>query len=283
MTSVTRESVTSRATVSTGCWPHREGRPWGRPSFVRTVALLLLSAAARGADHADPAAMTTMQAALQTRLPDVQIERVLPSSVLPGMYDVITDSDVLYVDASMRHVIVGRVFQTDSGDNLTRQRWDDLHPVAFAQLPLEQAVKWVRGSGARRVAVFADPLCPYCRQLEQTLQALDDVTVYVFLMPLESIHPGATEKSRRIWCANDRGSAWTAWMLRSQEPGAPTCTADPLSAVRELATKLKVGSTPTIFFADGLRATGAPDPAALAARLRDAADRTSLAGAVIAQ
>jgi thiol:disulfide interchange protein DsbC len=262
------------------------------PAISRATVKTLLVAVAVASMCATPAVaaeyqasgdarLADMQKLLQSRLPDVQIEQVLPSTALPGMYDVITTSDVLYVDASLQHVVVGRVYQSDSGDNLSRQRWDALHAVDFSSLPLQQAIHWTHGKGRRRLAVFADPLCPYCQQLEQTLQGLDDVSVYIFLMPLETVHPGASEKSRRIWCSSDQGAAWNAWMMHSQEPAVATCGADPLNGVGELAAKLKVTSTPTIFFADGQRATGAMEAEGIARALDRADSRALAAGAVI--
>lgn len=245
------------------------------------LAAVLIAGAFPGQVMAgEQSGLDAVKQALQARLPDMQIEQVLPSTVIPGFYDVVTTGEVIYVDPTLRKVIVGRVYQSDSGDNLTAQRWDSLHPAAFELLPLERAIKIVHGKGTRRIAVFSDPLCPYCRELEQTLRGVDDLTVYVFPLPLEAAHPGAEARAREIWCAPDQSEAWNAWMLESRRPAVSApCPIDPIPAMAEMAARLKVSSTPTTFFADGHRVTGAMGADVLAAELR----KTLIAGPVIAQ
>ncbi|HTS54408.1 MAG TPA: DsbC family protein [Burkholderiales bacterium] len=122
-------------------------------------------------------------------------------------------------------------------------------------VPLELAFKEVRGEGKRRMIAFEDPYCPYCRLLETTLEQVDNVTVYVFLYPV--LTADSVVKARSIWCSTDRAIAWREWMLEGKAPtAAGTCTT-PIAGVLEFAKRLRVSGTPTIFFADGRRVSGA--------------------------
>jgi thiol:disulfide interchange protein DsbC len=131
-----------------------------------------------------------------------------------------------------------------------------LNKIDFAKLPLEDAVKMVKGNGMRKIAVFSDPNCPYCHKLEEELKAVDNVTVYTFLFPILS--PDSTSKSKSIWCSADRAKAWTGWMLDKRAPSAPgTCDTRVLTQNLELGRTLRVTGTPTVFLADGRRLPGA--------------------------
>lgn len=197
-----------------------------------------------------------IQKTLQTRIPKLTIEKVQPSQ-WPWLYEVVTDGELFYTDATGDYLFYGKVMDTRTREDLTAKRWNDLLKVDFNSLPLNLALKQVKGNGSRRLVVFADPFCPYCVRFERTLQEITDVTVYTFLYPLESLHPGATEKSRLIWCAQDRQAAWSAWMLSKKEPAAGDCKADQIDTLVKLGERLKVTGTPTLIFEDGRRVPGA--------------------------
>jgi len=114
----------------------------------------------------------------------------------------------------------------------------------------------VKGDGSRKLAVFSDPDCPYCQQLENQLKDVTGVTIYTFLYPLESVHHGAREKAVKIWCAKDRASAWSEWMLKRVPPEGTACQGEPTAQVLALGDKLHINSTPTLFFANGVRSDG---------------------------
>ncbi|MGD9843174.1 MAG: DsbC family protein [Steroidobacteraceae bacterium] len=196
---------------------------------------------------------------LQARLPaKVMIEKVQPSQ-WPWLYEVITADEMFYVDSSGDYLFYGQVMDTKTRTDLTAKRWNELSKVEFNELPLNLAIKHVKGDGSRKIAVFSDPHCPYCVRLEQTLQDMTNITVYTFLYPLESIHPGATNTAKNIWCSPDRASTWTAWMVNKQQPAAIECKTDQVATTVRLGEKLKINGTPTIFFTDGHRIPGAID------------------------
>jgi thiol:disulfide interchange protein DsbC len=135
---------------------------------------------------------------------------------------------------------------------------EELTKIDFSTLPLDQAIKVVKGNGNRKIAVFSDPDCPYCKRLEKDeLSKIDNVTIYTFLYPLEQLHPDAGRKARAIWCAPDRNKAWENWILNGQLPNGATECETPLDKVAALGRKLGVNSTPTIFLPNGKRVQGA--------------------------
>lgn len=225
------------------------------------LALLLIPTAAL----ADEATVTKL---FRERFPALKLDSVAKAP-MPGMYEVFAGGRIVYVDEAVDNIVQGVVFDVKTRHNLTQERLDKLTAVNFDELPLDLAVKIVKGSGARRLAVFEDPDCPYCRKLEGEFAKLDNVTIYVFLYPIAQLHPGAVEKSRRIWCAPDRAQAWQTAMSGGTSDAAATCET-PLDKIGELARKYGVTGTPTLFFPDGKRAPGAIAAAAIEPHLGSA-------------
>lgn len=186
-----------------------------------------------------------------------------------GMYEVRTNGDIFYTDETARYLFVGKVMDLTTLQDLTRARVDQISAIKFSDLPLEEAIKTVKGNGKRVMAVFEDPNCPFCRKLHQTMQGIDNVTVYTFLLPILS--DDSAVKSKDIWCAPDRAQAWKSWMAESKPaPTAPAGCRTPNEQVLALGRKLRVAGTPTIYFADGSRTGSAFELAALEAKLNAA-------------
>jgi thiol:disulfide interchange protein DsbC len=183
-----------------------------------------------------------------------------------GMYEVRTNGDIFYTDDTARYLFVGKVMDLTTLQDLTRTRVDQISSIRFSDLPLDEAIKTVKGNGKRVMAVFEDPNCPYCRKLHQTLRGIDNVTVYTFLLNILS--DDSARVSKDIWCAPDRAQAWQRWLSQSlAAPAAPDACRTPNEDVLALGRKLRVAGTPTIYFADGSRTGSAFDAAALEAKL----------------
>jgi thiol:disulfide interchange protein DsbC len=212
----------------------------------------------------DPA-FAKIRDALHERFPEVKVEAVSAAPV-QGLYEVVTANEIVYTDASADHLIAGRIVDTHSRADLTSQRWDALHAIDFSSLPLDLAIKTVRGNGSRQLAIFEDPYCPYCGQLERDTRDLTDVTIFRFLFPIESLHPGSTDTAHKIWCSADRSDTWSKWMLERVAPpqAVDACKDDPISQIASLAGRLKVSGTPTIFLSSGRRVFGTSTTAQLA-------------------
>jgi thiol:disulfide interchange protein DsbC len=221
-----------------------------RPLLAFALGALAIGSAAHAAVTG---VESQLQQILHKRFPTVKVDAIEPSAV-PGLYQVFTGDHVAYVDASGEHLIVGKMMDTRTMANLSEQAVDTRYAINFNSLPLGEAIKIVRGNGARKLALFEDPDCPFCRQLEQNMSSLTNVTIYLFLFPLEQIHPHALADSKKIWCSPDRASAWTNWMLyRTPIPGGGSCADDPIKKISVLADSLHVTGTPTIYLSTGRR------------------------------
>jgi len=232
----------------------------GRTMLVnRLVGFLLACLLATTAFAApDEARFATIKQQLESAFPAAKVEKV-QDSPLPGLYEVVASGEVVYTNADASLLFTGRIVEVSTKQDLTARRLNQLRSIDFKSLPFDRAIKLVKGDGSRQLALFADPFCPYCMELEQELARIENTTVFLFLYPLESIHPGATEQSRKIWCAKDRGNAWSAWMLSRTAPeGSPseTCEGDPTESLQALGQELKITATPTMFFEDGHRVSG---------------------------
>lgn len=175
-----------------------------------------------------------------------------------GLFEVRIGSDIVYTDEKAQYLFVGRVLDAKTYQDYTKARVDEISKIKFSDLPLASAMKTVKGNGKRVIAVFADPNCGYCKRFEQTLQGMDNVTVYTFLYNILS--EDSAVKAKNIWCSADRAKTWEDWMLNSKAAAAaPANCTTPNEKVFELGRKLKITGTPTIFFADGTRVPGAID------------------------
>lgn len=186
-----------------------------------------------------------------------------------GLFEVRTNGDIFYTDENAAYLFVGRVVDMKTYKDLTRARVDEIGTIKFSDLPLDLAMKTVKGNGKRVIALFEDPNCPYCKNFHRTLQGIDDVTVYTFLLNILSDESAI--KSKNIWCSADRNKTWDDWMLDGKPaPAAAANCTTPNDKVLTLGKKLKIVGTPTIFFADGTRTASALDAKALEARLAHA-------------
>ena len=217
-----------------------------------TGALALLTMLPLGAQAQEAAIRKNLNA----RLPQLGNIAEVRTSPLPGLYEVrVNDSDILYTDAEGNYVLDGTLIDTRKRRNLTEERVQQLTAISFDSLPVKDAFTVVRGNGQRKVAVFADPNCGYCKRFERDLAKIDNVTVHTFLYPILS--PDSTEKSKNIWCAKDKGKAWQDWMVDDQQPPSANCDTNALSRNLALGRKYKITGTPTLVFADGSRVPGA--------------------------
>ncbi len=176
-----------------------------------------------------------------------------------GLYEVLIGGQIYYVDSDVSFVIAGRMFDPRTREDLTQKRLDVALKVDFKSLPLDRAVKTVRGDGSRVLVTFEDPNCGYCKRLWQNMGELKNVTIYTFLFPILS--PDSMEKSKAIWCSKDRAASWQDHMVQNKSPAAADCN-NPLEQNVALGHELGINGTPTLIFADGTRTAGAlPVPA----------------------
>ena len=215
--------------------------------------------------HADVAAV---RAALQRLMPDEPVQSIEPAGAA-GLVEAVVGGQAYYFTADGRYLLGGPLIDTARRANLTEAHLKKVNAIAWHTLPLDLAIKRVKGKGTRRIAIFEDPDCPYCKALERTLETMDDLTVYVLLFPIDALHPQAAAKSKAVWCAQDRAAAWQMAMRTGAVPAAPDCK-DPIAAIGEFAKRHGINGTPTMVLADGRRLVGAVPRAQLERELQQA-------------
>lgn len=193
---------------------------------------------------------------LAERLPSLPPIEEVSKAPMNGLYEVrVSGNEIFYTDAEGNFLIQGNLIDTKLRRNLTEERVDKLNAVAFDALPLKDAFTIVRGNGKRKMAVFEDPNCGYCKRFERDMQKVTDVTIYMFLYPILSAD--SADKSKNIWCAKDRSKAWLDLMVRDQAVVPASCDSSALARNIEFGKKYRITGTPTLIFADGTRVPGA--------------------------
>ncbi|HQR22613.1 MAG TPA: DsbC family protein [Burkholderiaceae bacterium] len=189
-----------------------------------------------------------------------------------GLFEVLVRGELYYVDPTVNFVIMGRMFDARTREDLTQKRLDAALKVDFKSLPFDQAIKTVKGNGSRVMVTFEDPNCPYCKRLWQNLQGLNNVTIYTFLMPILS--QDSQEKAKAIWCSKNRATVWDDFMVQGKAPQAAAADCKtPLDQNMAMGREFGINGTPTIIFADGSRGAGAMPVEALEQRLAQAAKK----------
>jgi thiol:disulfide interchange protein DsbC len=216
---------------------------------------LALAAQAFAQDPADREA-AAVKTLLETKFPGATITNVSKSPYF-GLYEALFDDRIVYTDARVTYVVVGSVFNAETKENLTDVRFRKLTRVPWDSLPLNLAFKRVKGNGSRRLAIFSDADCPFCKKLEGDLRNIDDVTIYTFLFPIGELHPDAARKSAILWCSPDKVKAWDEFFASGKLPGNKGDCPTPISETAALGQRLRVTATPTLFFADGSMVPGA--------------------------
>lgn len=225
-----------------------------------------------------PSAALAQEAVIRKNLPErlpnlPKIDEVVRTAI-PGIWEVRIGTDLFYTDEQGNHLFTGELIDTRTRANLSRERIDKLTAFDFSKLPLKDAIVIKQGNGARKMAVFGDPNCGYCKRFERDVASLRNVTVYTFLYPI--LGADSTAKSRDIWCAKDPAKAWRDWMINGTLPASTAgarCDAAALERNTELGRKHRVQGTPAAVFEDGSRAPGAVSADELEKRLVAAAGK----------
>ncbi len=210
----------------------------------------------------------TIRKALSERIPQIpKIEEITPTP-LAGIYELrLSNNEIYYSDAAGNYLIQGNLIDTKNKRNITEEREAKLSAIDFSALPLKDAITIVHGNGKRKLAVFEDPNCGYCKRFERDLAKVDNVTVYLFLLPV--LGPNSVEKSRNVWCAKDPAAAWTNLMQKDVQPTAAQCNTAAIDRNLEFARKYKITGTPTLVAQDGTRVPGAIDSSKIEKLLAD--------------
>jgi thiol:disulfide interchange protein DsbC len=222
-----------------------------RPS--RAVFALVLALVAAPFAFADEAAIRKN---ISERVPNFPKIDEVTKTAIPGVYELRVGTDILYTDEQGDHIIEGQIVETRTRTNLTEQRVAKLTAIDFKSLPLKDAMVWKQGTGERKLVVFADPNCGYCKKFERDLQSVKDVTVYTFLYPI--LGGDSPQKSQQIWCAKDNIKAWRDWMIKGTPIAeSPACDTSALQRNLALGRKHRITGTPGLVYEDGKMQPGA--------------------------
>ena len=217
--------------------------------IILPLALALSVSSFTVADEAD--VRKGMEARLGTK-----VESVTKAGFL-GLYEVYADGNIFYTDDKVTAIMVGaQLIDAKSMKNVTEERMRKLTAIKFNELPLDRAIKQVRGDGKRVLATFEDPNCGYCKRLARDLQKVENVTIYTFLLPILS--EDSVKKSKQSWCSADRAKTGNDWMIDGKTPsGREDCDTAAITRNQEFGRKLNITGTPTMFFGNGERVPGA--------------------------
>lgn len=224
-----------------------------RTTTLLTLSATLLACQAQAADESQ-----TVKKLFSQKFPQREVVQVQASPV-SGVYEVVlAGRQVVYTDAKVAHMFVGELIDIEGRVSLTEERVAELSRVDWKTLPLQHAIQDKRGNGQRKIAVFSDPDCPFCKKLEKEgLAKLDNVTIYTFLYPLEQLHPDAMRKSAQIWCSKDKLQAWAQTMRNNQATSGSGDCKTPLAEIQALGQKLGIQGTPALTFESGKLVAGA--------------------------
>ena len=197
--------------------------------------------------------------------PPIQSVRKIPYG---NLYEVVTGGEIIYTDDKASFILVGPIIDLNTKENVTEKRMAQLNAIDFKSLPLDHAIKIVRGNGSRKIALFEDPNCGYCKRFERDFQGVTDVTAYVFLYPI--LAPDSVDKSKAIWCSSDPGKAWIDTMVHDRLPQTQGKCEAPLDKNLAFGRAKRIHGTPTLIFEDGERLPGAISMAELEKRFAQA-------------
>lgn len=204
------------------------------------------------------ASEVTIRKNITERIPNFPMIDEITKTAIPGVFELRMGTDIFYTDENGDHLFRGHIIDTKTRTNVTEERVAKLNAIDFAALSFKDAVVWQQGTGARKLVVFADPNCGYCKKFEQELQQIKDITVYTFLYPI--LGSDSQEKSRNIWCAKDSSTAWLDWMLRNKNPPSfieGKCDITALQRNIALGRRHKINGTPSVVFENGKVVPGA--------------------------
>lgn len=204
---------------------------------------------------------------LQPKVGEGAVIESVVKTPFANIFEVKIGDELIYTDSEAKFIFIGRLIDAQSSRDLTQSRLDEMNRIKFSDLPLDAAIKSVKGNGKRVIAVFEDPNCGYCKRFRKTVNEMKDITVYTFMYDILS--DDSRIKSKNIWCSNDKLKAWDDWMVNGKTPAAAaeSCASTPHEKILEIGKKYKVTGTPTIFFTDGSRVPGAIDAKMLEAKL----------------
>jgi thiol:disulfide interchange protein DsbC len=216
------------------------------------LAVSLLTALALPA-WADGTVEDQIKAELRKNVPEAPVDSVRKTPIA-NLYEVVVGGEIVYTDDKASFILMGPMIDAKTKENLTEARLRQVNAISFDQLDFKNAIKIVRGDGSRKLAIFEDPNCGYCKRFERDLLGVNNVTVYVFLYPILS--QNSIEQSKVIWCSKDPGKMWLDHMTKDLAPAGDAKCTTPLDQNLAFGRAKHISGTPTIIFENGERVPG---------------------------
>ena len=218
--------------------------------MIRQLSLAVFMGLCSAVSMADVA---TVSKNIKQQHPQLKLDNI-QATEMKGIYSASMDGQVVYLNEDAQHILAGSMIRLKDQHNLTKDLLIQQNSVDWKKLPLQDAIKSVRGTGKRQIAIFSDPNCPYCKQLEAELKKLDNITIYTFILPLkaQSVAP-----SKQVYCEKNPALAWENLITKAQLPTSQTSCANPVERNMALAHRLGVNGTPAIIFSNGFKVMGA--------------------------
>jgi len=194
----------------------------------------------------------TVKTNLSKQHPKLKIENI-QTTEMKGIYSGSMDGQVVYLGEDAQHILVGSMFRLNDQKNLTKDLMLKQNSIDWKKLPLQDAIKTVRGNGKRQIAIFSDPNCPYCKQLETEINKLNDVTIYTFIYPIKS---QSVAVSKQVFCEKDPALAWSNLISKGIQPSSNKSCANPIERNLSLGKSLGLSGTPALIFSNGFKVMG---------------------------
>ncbi|WP_373683196.1 DsbC family protein [Acinetobacter sp. YH12238] len=197
--------------------------------------------------------VATVSKNVKQQHPQLKLDNI-QATEMKGIYSASMDGQVVYLNEDAQHILAGSMIRLKDQHNLTKDLLIQQNSVDWKKLPLQDAIKSVRGTGKRQIAIFSDPNCPYCKQLEAELKKLNNITIYTFILPLkaQSVAP-----SKQVYCEKNPALAWENLITKAQLPTSQSSCANPVERNMALAHRLGINGTPAIIFSNGFKVMGA--------------------------
>jgi len=219
-------------------------------SFIAASILLTMSSA-----HADEQSLRTT---LAKKYPATSFKAIEKTAV-PGIYQVTMGQNIAYVSEDGRYFFFGALYDMETQTDLTANKKEQPKTLDVSSIPLKNAIVTVKGNGSRKLIVFTDPDCPYCKILAKTLDSMNDITVYNILEPISALHPDAQRKSENIFCSKDNARVLNDWFIKGTQISNARPCKNPIQDNIDLANSLGFNGTPMIVSMDGRVLPGAAD------------------------
>jgi thiol:disulfide interchange protein DsbC len=235
---------------------------------MKTARILATLAAFAALPIYADATTDCIKAEIKKQMPDAPVIESVKKTPYNDLYEVLAGGEIFYTNEKATFLALGPIVDVKTKENLTEARLRQVNLVKFSDLPLDSAIKIVRGNGSRKIALFEDPNCGYCKRFERDFQGVTDVTAYVFLYPI--LAADSYEKSKAIWCSADPGKAWIDAMVRDKLPATGATCTNPLEKNLAYGQSKHIRGTPTMIFENGERIPGAISIADLEKRFAEA-------------